>query len=309
MSALSSIDHTPEDEWFVDNTEHKRTMSVESVLAIPTANTFGGCVWTVALKRAQLMGACLRGFVMNAPTRNFAHVSQTLLCGVESRNGLSGYMFSPWQRFSMSLWLISRLIDQVTCNVYERFERHGRLRCFREETCDAFVVEDGACQRISRDDHCGLCDRVRQDRLVLERVVHVARSRGFERLKNEIAMKSVGTIVSGSEVSQVARLALVVTQPATHAHFVDTMLGLVDFFKSRFAMEYEVWTTVTSCNDVAKAWRKTQANGGAVVWILPSSRLMEVLRKHPEIAVAVCRGRVFGRSSEVQTWSQDRLRW
>ncbi len=96
------------------------------------------------------------------------------------------------------------------------------------------------------------------------------------------------TVVCGSPFVEVARMAIVAVGATVFDHFVSTIRALIDTcLKHKYPrVRFQLWTGVSANLSIMKAARGS--DDVVTFWVIPVSKLNSVLKKDPEVAVAMC---------------------
>lgn len=108
----------------------------------------------------------------------------------------------------------------------------------------------------------------------------------FTRLMKSYRRKRLGTVFDGCLTMPVGRVALIGVAGAVFEHFASTLRRLIPNFKKILPnFNFEVWTTMSKHYSVAKTAEMSENT--MVFWLVPPSKINEVLRATTDIAVAV----------------------
>lgn len=196
--------------------------------------------------------------------------------------------FTPWQRLSMVLY-VERPVDvtsTVTIDVpnlqalarYTQYEPRPRKIPIHAK----FNLRKGTVPDVGICDLPTACGKTAWSCTV---AALAASSRRFPKLLREFGLRRSGAIVQGDVVPRVARLVLVATAASTFQHFVDTLGRLLPPLREADpATTFVLWHTMSKNYSVQTAAQ--MPTDTLVFWIVPLTKLNDVLRATPDIAVA-----------------------
>lgn len=244
----------------------------------------------VELLHTHTMAESLHRWIREVSEDDLTKIIDTTPRGLtaDPHSGVS-YDFTPWQRISMAFYVTpffpctSRVeIDTPTLRrmaLYGEGEMARRVPISEELSLVAGTMRD-----------IGIVDlptAAGKTAWVLSVALMLLSTRHFDSLCEEYVQKMRGTMFKGPMTPKIARLAIVATAGTTFDHFTTTLARLIPVWSETDpAVTVVVWTAVGKAHTVSRALQMPAST--VVVWVIPPSKLNDVLRECTDVTVPLC---------------------
>ena len=275
----------PPQEYYIDNDTNKKHIPYRDIKHNNDARYTAWRTVHECISFRSNTDTVLLEWVLSASDEDIATRIEGTLTGLEEGYGSPAFAFTKFQRLFLSVICDSPFDVEVDCRVSKEqiwniVNYHSAERKPQQALHACYSVLKGS---IMETILCDLDTGAGKTPLMCCAMATLLASR-FEHMIDRHYQKRLDTIFQGTCASRVARCCLIAAAAATFQHFEHTVLRLIPQLQRRWPhLTFEVWTSSSNAYNLERVVRLRDT---IVFWIVEMKSVNDVLRRHPDIAIA-----------------------